>query len=90
MFRSISCKMCQALVSRNSAKTLSWMIVSGIVICLSVGISTGQWWAAFIGTVWSCLTKMPVYSVHDWVWDHLWPKQSRSYQTCSCSLQEAV
>lgn len=59
-------------MSKIAIKTFSWLIVSGILILLAGGISTGNWHVAFWAAFWACLLKTPVYFGHEYLFEKLW------------------
>lgn len=50
-------------------KTISWLIVSGLLIAGSVYAETHSLKAATIAAFWACLVKTPVYWLHEIIWD---------------------
>jgi uncharacterized membrane protein len=49
-------------------KTLSWLIVSGILIAFCGYMETGSALVAIKASVWACILKTPVYWVHELIW----------------------
>ena len=51
-------------------KTVSWMIVSFILIAATGWYEFGNLWVAVMASAWATLFKIPLYSLHE----HLWGK----------------
>jgi uncharacterized membrane protein len=63
---------------KTATKTFSWLIVSGILIFCTTGLSTGNWWGAFISALSACVIKTPVYSIHETLFESLWERKKKN------------
>lgn len=59
----------KVLTSKSFAKTISWMLVSGVIIALPTLYATGSLLTALEVAFWACLFKTPVYWLHEVVWN---------------------
>ena len=59
-------------MSKTTVKTVSWVIVSGLVIFVAAYTETRMPVASFMTAFWACLLKTPFYSVHEVVFERLW------------------
>lgn len=59
----------KVLTSKSFAKTLSWMLVSGVIIALPTLATTGSLMTALEVAFWACLFKTPVYWLHEVAWN---------------------
>jgi uncharacterized membrane protein len=50
-------------------KTLSWLLVSGILIFGAAYVETRIFAVSFMTAVWACALKTPVYWVHEALWE---------------------
>lgn len=53
------------------AKTLSWAILSGLLIYGSVYYETSNHWASFVAAFIAVALKTPFYTAHEWGWNKL-------------------
>lgn len=58
----------KVLTSKSFAKTMSWMLVSGVIIAIPTLVTTGSLVTALGVAFWACLFKTPVYWLHEVVW----------------------
>ena len=49
-------------------KTMSWLIVSGILIAFCGYLETGSVIVAVKASIWACIMKTPVYWAHELLW----------------------
>ena len=49
-------------------KTVSWLIVSGILITLTAWFESGSFTVAIMTAFWASIIKTPVYSLHEALW----------------------
>ncbi len=49
-------------------KTVSWLVVSYILIASTVWYESGSIWIALVAALWASLLKTPAYSVHEHIW----------------------
>jgi uncharacterized membrane protein len=61
---------------KDLAKTLSWLVVSGLLFFVSALMGGSPLYTAFITTAIACALKTPVYMVHEMVFERLWHKAS--------------
>jgi len=50
-------------------KTLTWALVSGVLIGGAAYWETRNVWVAFVTAVWAVSLKTPAYTVHEWLWN---------------------
>jgi uncharacterized membrane protein len=56
-------------------KSLSWALVSGLLIFLTAWTETGMFKAAVMTAIVSCLLKTPFYSIHEFLFDAAWNRK---------------
>lgn len=66
-------------------KTISWLIVSYVVIAATVWYESGNLYVAMTATLWACIIKTPVYSLHEALWGRLIFKKQ---QTTEIQVQQ--
>lgn len=49
-------------------KTMSWLIVSGILIAVCGYAETGSVKVAVMSAFWACVLKTPIYWIHELIW----------------------
>lgn len=49
-------------------KTMSWLIVSGILIAVCAYAETGSVKVAVTSALWACILKTPIYWAHEILW----------------------
>lgn len=54
---------------KNLYKTISWLIVSGVLIAACNWYEIGDLKTACLGAFWSCVFKTPVYWIHELIWN---------------------
>ena len=57
----------------KTAKTISWLIVSGVLITGTAWYESGSFTVAAMAAFWACLLKTPVY----WLHEHFWHREPR-------------
>jgi uncharacterized membrane protein len=50
------------------AKTVSWLVVSGILITCTGWFESGSFMVGFMTAVWASIIKTPIYSLHEALW----------------------
>lgn len=56
---------------KNFYKTISWLIVSGILIAGCGWYETGNLTIALMSAFWACVLKTPIYWVHELIWSRV-------------------
>lgn len=49
-------------------KTVSWLVVSGILIAGCGYFETGNLRIALMSAFWACVLKTPIYWIHELIW----------------------
>lgn len=53
---------------RNFQKTISWLIVSGLLIAVCNYWEVRNLKLAIMSSFWACVFKTPIYWIHEYVW----------------------
>lgn len=69
-------------------KSLSWAVVSGLIIFTTALVETGMYKAALITALVSALLKTPFYSVHEVAFDALWHRKQKGVQADAAPVVE--
>lgn len=56
---------------RTFMKTLSWAVLSGILIGTTAYVETGSIKAAFVTALVASMLKTPLYTIHEMAWGKL-------------------
>lgn len=63
----------KVLLTKAMAKTVSWLVISGLIIAAPTWYETGSVGTAFLVAFWACLFKTPVYWLHELGWQRAKP-----------------
>lgn len=66
---------------KSIAKTVSWLVVSGLLIAVCTWFESGSLAIGLVAAFWACLLKTPIYWVHEALWEQ---KKLRSVQNAAC------
>jgi len=72
---------------KDLTKTLSWLIVSGLLFFVSALAGGSPLYTAFITTAIACALKTPVYMIHEMVFERAW---HRFHQRRTHSKADAI
>ena len=73
---------------KSLAKTISWLIVSGILIAGCSWFESGNFTVGLMAAFWACMLKTPVYWIHEIMWDktgHKTPKANPQVVCVACN-----
>ena len=73
---------------KSLAKTISWLIVSGILIAGCSWFESGNLAVGLMAAFWACILKTPVYCIHEIMWDktgHKTPKANPKVVCVACN-----
>jgi uncharacterized membrane protein len=59
-------------LNKTGVKTLSWLIVSGLLICGAAYYETHDLSKSLLTAFWACALKTPVYSLHEALFERWW------------------
>lgn len=54
---------------KSITKTISWLVVSGILIAGCSWFESGSLMVGLMAAFWACVFKTPIYWIHEIVWD---------------------
>lgn len=60
--------------NKTAIKSISWLLVSGVLITCTVWVETGSFKAALVSAIMACLIKTPVYSMHETAFERIWDR----------------
>lgn len=56
-------------MTSHTKKTISWLLVSAIIIAGCGYFETGNIIASLMASFWACVLKTPVYWIHEILWN---------------------
>lgn len=73
-------------MKKTIAKSISWAVVSGIIIGITAYVETANLKAAFVTALVSALLKTPIYSLHELAWGKGSKKKAAPCPACELRL----